>query len=139
MDKKIVGLADAMTSLASMQAADAAMVQNETEIMNPRSYSELLQSIPNAVALLKAVDRANATRAEAETQTESKRKTGAILLLPSSPSPFVLSLLLSIPFLRMERRRVNHRGPAIIVAADQRFADRDLILAGRGAGVWIGG
>jgi hypothetical protein len=70
MDKKIVGLAGAMTSLASMHAAEAALVQNDTEIMNPRSYSELLQPIPNAVALLKAVDRANAARAEAE----AKRK-----------------------------------------------------------------
>jgi hypothetical protein len=70
MDKKIVGLAGAMTSLASMHAAEAALVQNDTEIMNPRSYSELLQPIPNAVTLLKAVDRANAARAEAE----AKRK-----------------------------------------------------------------
>jgi len=70
MDKKIVGLAGAMTSLASMHPAEAALVQSETEIMNPRSYSELLQPIPNAVALLKAVDRANAARAEAE----AKRK-----------------------------------------------------------------
>jgi len=65
-------------------------------------------------------------------QTETKRKNGAILLLPSSssspsqlllppplllsspsspPSSFLLSLLLlSIPFLRMERRRVAHEG-----------------------------
>ena len=70
MDKKIVGLAGAMTSLASMHPAEAALVQNETEIMNPRSYSGLLQPIPNAVALLKAVDRANAARGEAE----AKRK-----------------------------------------------------------------
>jgi hypothetical protein len=70
MDKKIAGLAGAMTSLASMHAAEAVPVQNETEIMNPRSYSELLQPIPNAVALLKAVDRANAARVEAE----AKRK-----------------------------------------------------------------
>ena len=56
MDKKIAGLAGAITSLASMHAADASPAQNVTEIVSPRSYAELLQPIPNAAALLKAVD-----------------------------------------------------------------------------------
>ena len=66
MDKKIAGLAGAITSLASMHAADASPAQNVTEIVSPRSYAELLQPIPNATALLKAVDSADAARAEVE-------------------------------------------------------------------------
>jgi hypothetical protein len=66
MDKKIAGLAGAITSLASMQAAEASPAKNVTEIVNPRSYAELLQPIPNAAALLKAVDAVDAARAEAE-------------------------------------------------------------------------
>jgi len=66
MDKKIAGLAGAITSLASMHTAEASPAQNVAEIVNPRSYAELLQPIPNATALLKAVDAADAVRAEAE-------------------------------------------------------------------------
>jgi hypothetical protein len=66
MDKKIAGLAGAITSLASMHAADASPAQNVTEIMSPRFYAELLQPIPNATALLKVVDSADAARAEVE-------------------------------------------------------------------------
>jgi hypothetical protein len=66
MDKKIAGLAGAITSLASIHAADASPAQNVTEIVSPRSYAELLQPIPNATALLKAVDSADAARAEVE-------------------------------------------------------------------------
>ena len=66
MDKKIAGLAGAITSLASMHAAEASPAQNVAEIVSPRSYAELLQPIPNAAALLKAVDAAAAVRAEAE-------------------------------------------------------------------------
>ncbi len=66
MDKKIAGLAGAITSLASMHAVEASPAQNVAEIVSPRSYAELLQPIPNAAALLKAVDAADAVRAEAE-------------------------------------------------------------------------
>ena len=66
MDKKIAGLAGAITSLASMHAAEASLAQNVAEIVSPRSYAELLQPIPNAAALLKAVDAADAARTEAE-------------------------------------------------------------------------
>ena len=66
MNNKMAGLAGAITSLASMHAAEASPTQNVTEIVSPRSYAELLQPIPNAAALLKAVDSADAARAEAE-------------------------------------------------------------------------
>lgn len=66
MDKKIAGLAGAISSLAAMQAADALPAQGITDITNPRSYAELLQPIPNAAALLKAVDAESAARAAAK-------------------------------------------------------------------------
>ena len=65
MDKKIAGLAGAVSTLALMHAADAAPVQSVADIANPRSYAELLQPIPNAAALLKEVDAADAAHARA--------------------------------------------------------------------------
>ena len=51
MDKKITGLASAISisSFALVQAADASPTKTVSEILNPRSYAELLQPIPNAV------------------------------------------------------------------------------------------
>jgi hypothetical protein len=60
MDKKITGLASAISSLALMQAADASPTKTVSEILNPRSYAELLQPIPNAGSLLKEIDAARA-------------------------------------------------------------------------------
>ena len=88
MDKKIASLVGAITSLASMHSAEASPAQNVTDIVSPRSYAELLKPIPNAAALLKAVDSADAARAEVGSQAEPKRETGAILgLLPPASSP----------------------------------------------------
>ena len=66
MDKKIAGLAGAISALATMTAVEAARAQNVTEVLSARSYAELLQPIPNAVALLMAADAANAARAKGE-------------------------------------------------------------------------
>lgn len=66
MDKKIAGLAGAVSGLAMMTAAEAARAQNVTEVLSARSYAELLQPIPNAVALLMAADAMNAAPAKAE-------------------------------------------------------------------------
>jgi hypothetical protein len=51
MDKKIVGLVGAVSGLAMMTAVETAQARDVTEVLNPRSYAELLQPIPNAVAL----------------------------------------------------------------------------------------
>lgn len=66
MDKKIASFAGAVSSLALMHAADAAPAQSVADIANPRSYAELLQPIPNAAALLKEVDMADAARARTQ-------------------------------------------------------------------------
>jgi hypothetical protein len=66
MDKKVAGLVGAVSALATMTAAEAARAREATEILNPRSYAELLQPIPNAVALLIAADALSAARAKGE-------------------------------------------------------------------------
>lgn len=66
LDKKIAGLAGAISALATMTAVKAAQAADVAEVLNPRSYAELLQPIPNAVALLMAADTVNAARAKAE-------------------------------------------------------------------------
>ncbi|MGH6839942.1 MAG: hypothetical protein ACREDT_14315, partial [Methylocella sp.] len=66
MDKKIAGFAGAVSGLAMMTATEAARAQNVTEVLSARSYAELLQPIPNAVALLMAADAMNAASAKAE-------------------------------------------------------------------------
>ena len=67
MDKKIVGLLGAISSVAAMTAVQAAPSPDATEISTARSYAELLQPIPNAVALLEAARAADAERAKTET------------------------------------------------------------------------
>src|ERR1700674_912273 len=64
MDKKIVGLVGAFSGWASFDTAQAATVAgpNATELLGPRSYAELLDPIPNALALLWEVTAADAAR-----------------------------------------------------------------------------
>jgi hypothetical protein len=68
MDKKIVGLVGAVSALAMMTAVETAQARQATEVLNARSYAELLQPIPNAVALLTAADSLNGTRGKTETE-----------------------------------------------------------------------
>jgi hypothetical protein len=58
MDKKIAGLLGAVAALGSMNAAQAAPSPDPTEVLRANSYAELLEPIPNAKALLRAVDEA---------------------------------------------------------------------------------
>jgi hypothetical protein len=59
MDKKIVGVIAAVGALAPIGAAQAAAPNGDVEqIIHARSFSELLHPIPNAVAVLKAVEGA---------------------------------------------------------------------------------
>ena len=58
MDKKIAGLLGAVAALGSMNAAQAAPSPDPTEVLQANSYAELLEPIPNASALLRAVDEA---------------------------------------------------------------------------------
>src|ERR1700720_3213098 len=66
MDKKIAGLVGAVSAFATVTAVEAAQAREVTEVLNARSYAELLQPIPNAVALLMAADAVNAARAKGE-------------------------------------------------------------------------
>jgi hypothetical protein len=67
MDKKIAGLLGAAAALASLNSAQAAAPPDPTEVLKARSYSDLLGPIPNAMAVLEAVDRA-ASDSEANVQ-----------------------------------------------------------------------
>jgi hypothetical protein len=74
MDKKIAGLVGAVSAFATVTAVEAAQAREVTEVLNARSYAELLQPIPNAVALLMAADAVNAARAKAETEQDPNVK-----------------------------------------------------------------
>jgi hypothetical protein len=57
MDKKIVGLIAAIGSAAPIAAAQAVVSPLEVrQVMNARSFSELLGPIPNAAAILQVAD-----------------------------------------------------------------------------------
>ncbi len=62
MDKKIVGVIGAITGLAALDSAAQATpaAQPSPDLMNARSFAELLDPIPNAVAALRASDAATA-------------------------------------------------------------------------------
>jgi hypothetical protein len=62
MDKKIVGLVAAVSGLGAFGAAQASTPAADVErVMNPQSFAELLEPIPNATALLQAAGEVKAT------------------------------------------------------------------------------
>ena len=68
MDKKVAGLLAAAAALTTMTGVQTASAQ-EAKLASPASYKDLLEPIPNAVALLKAEDTARAqTSASAKIQ-----------------------------------------------------------------------
>jgi len=61
MDKKILGVIAAVASLAPMAGARAAPTAADVEhAMNASSFAELLQSVPNASAILEAAQELKA-------------------------------------------------------------------------------
>jgi hypothetical protein len=58
MGKKIAGLLGAMATLGAFSAAQAAPMPSPppTDILRANSFADLLEPIPNAAALLQAVD-----------------------------------------------------------------------------------
>lgn len=58
MDKKLAGLLGAVGALASVNNVQAAIPADPTELLKARSYADLLSPVPNAMAVLKAVDKA---------------------------------------------------------------------------------
>jgi hypothetical protein len=66
MEKKIAGLLGAMATLGAFNAAQAAPTPTPapSDVLRANSFAELLQPIPNAAALLKAVDESPNPSAE---------------------------------------------------------------------------
>ncbi len=60
MDRRIVGLVGALSTLAAPETVQAtpAAAPNINDVLRVQSYAELLDPIPNAVALLRAADAA---------------------------------------------------------------------------------
>jgi hypothetical protein len=58
MEKKIAGLLGAMATLGAFSAAQAAPTPAPapTDVLRANSFADLLEPIPNAIALLQAVD-----------------------------------------------------------------------------------
>ena len=56
MDKKIAGILGAVATLGSFTAAEAGPAPAPADVLRANSYADLLEPIPNAVALLQAVD-----------------------------------------------------------------------------------
>jgi hypothetical protein len=56
MDKKIAGLLGAVATLGTFGAAEAAPTLAPADVLRANSFAELLEPIPNAAALLQAVD-----------------------------------------------------------------------------------
>jgi len=69
MDKKILGILAAIGSIAPIAAAQAAVTPDGVDrAMNAGSFAELLQSVPNAPAILKAADELRATTPDGATR-----------------------------------------------------------------------
>ena len=56
MDKKIAGLLGAVATLGALNAAQAAPAPAPSDVLRANSFADLLEPIPNAAALLQAVD-----------------------------------------------------------------------------------
>jgi hypothetical protein len=69
MEKKIAGLLGAVAALSTMTAAQGAPTSvSTTDPLRANSYSDLLEPIPNAAAVLKVVDEREPAAAEANIQ-----------------------------------------------------------------------
>jgi hypothetical protein len=56
MDKKIAGLLGAVAALGTLNAVQAAPMPAPADVLQANSFADLLEPIPNAKALLQAVD-----------------------------------------------------------------------------------
>ena len=56
MEKKIAGLLGAVAALGAFNAAEAAPAPAPSDVLRANSFADLLEPIPNAAALLQAVD-----------------------------------------------------------------------------------
>ena len=74
MDKKIAGVIGALTVLggANVATAEPARAPAVADVMEVNSYADLLQPIPNALALLQASDAALQAKKEASGEDGDK-------------------------------------------------------------------
>ena len=65
---KVVGILGAVSGLVALDSTQAAALEtpNTTGLTQAKSYAELLEPIPNALAVLRAVDAAEAERTAQE-------------------------------------------------------------------------
>ena len=74
MDKRIAGVVGAISGLAALDAAQAAAVDAQPTLPPANSFADLLDPIPNAVALLRAINAVDvsgpATQASDEPQVQ---------------------------------------------------------------------
>jgi hypothetical protein len=70
---KVLGIVGAVSGLAALDSAQAAGLEtpNTTGLTAAKSYAELLEPIPNALAVLRAVDAAEAARGAQATATDA--------------------------------------------------------------------
>jgi hypothetical protein len=62
MDKKIAGLLGAVATLGTFGASQAAPAPAPTDVLRANSFADLLAPIPNAAALLQAIDESAPVR-----------------------------------------------------------------------------
>ena len=74
MDQKIVGIVGAIAGLASLDATQGAATAapNPDALKAPQSFAELLNPIPNAVAMLRAADAAAASSTPTGDEAEQR-------------------------------------------------------------------
>ncbi|MDE2602004.1 MAG: hypothetical protein KGL62_06490 [Bradyrhizobium sp.] len=68
MDKKIAGLLGAAVALGTLGTVQAAPAPAATDVLTANSFADLLEPIPNAVTLLRALDESPATSADGNIQ-----------------------------------------------------------------------
>ncbi|HLJ00025.1 MAG TPA: hypothetical protein VKT76_09925 [Bradyrhizobium sp.] len=64
MQNKITGLLSAVAALGALGTAQATPAPDPNEVLKANSFAELLEPIPNAIALLKVVEESQAKPAE---------------------------------------------------------------------------
>ena len=62
MEKKIAGLLGAMAALGALNSAQAAPTPAPSDVLKANTFAELLEPIPNAAELLRAVDESRPTK-----------------------------------------------------------------------------
>jgi hypothetical protein len=70
LDKKIAGLLGAVAALGAVSSTQAAPIASPQDVLQANSYTDLLEPIPNAGAVLQALDEEDSTaRGDAKLQT----------------------------------------------------------------------